>query len=67
MRTGKVADKTGVSPSYVRTVADSGALGPVPRDRAGQRRFDESHVERLKQIVFPATSGRRDNNDPEQG
>jgi DNA-binding transcriptional MerR regulator len=66
MRTGEVAKKTRVSPTTVRTIADSDALGPVPRDRAGQRRFDESHVERLRQIVYPATSGRRDDN-PERG
>jgi DNA-binding transcriptional MerR regulator len=53
MRSKDLGDKGGVSPSTVRSIADSGALGPVPRDRAGQRRFDENHLRKLISILYP--------------
>ena len=52
MRSKEAAQRLGVSADLVRKIARQGLIGPVPRDRAGQRRFEESHIEQLRRVIY---------------
>jgi DNA-binding transcriptional MerR regulator len=53
MRTGDVAKMLAVSADLIRRIESGGAVPFVQRDRAGQRRFSDQDVERLRLVLYP--------------
>ena len=56
MRIGELAKLLGVSPDTIRNAEDRGLIQPQ-RDWNNQRRFTAEDVERIRERLFPRTSG----------
>ena len=49
----EAAAKLGVSAQTLRRYERDGIVAPPPRDRNGWRRYDEAHITRIQQVIYP--------------